>query len=238
MSEREPKPDVTTTAEDLLEGLTKAREAEPLDVPGGLQGFLYHLRRGIEAITTVTGKASWVLAWVVFVLGFFNVVTRYVARFIQRDIIVGEVFDLQWMLFGALFLLGLNYGVREGVNPRIDFWWANFSNKRKAIIDLIVHVFLFFPFLILAIKTLWSWSLSGMGRSFDGSWSTWRVWEIWEQSTDAGGLPRGPIKLLILIGFILMASQIVAEIIKQILVLMDREDLAGVAAIEAPLRVE
>ncbi|NNC42954.1 MAG: TRAP transporter small permease subunit, partial [Acidimicrobiia bacterium] len=163
MSELEPKPDVTTTAEDLLEDLTTAHEAEPLDIPGGLQGFLYHLRRGIEAITTVTGKASWVLAWVVFVLGFFNVVTRYVARFIQRDIIVGEVFDLQWMLFGALFLLGLNYGVREGVNPRIDFWWANFSNKKKAVIDLIVHVFLFFPFLILAIKTLWSWSLSGMG---------------------------------------------------------------------------
>ncbi len=238
MSELEPEPDVTTAAEDLLETLTKLQEAEPLDVPGGLQGFLYHARRAIEGLTTITGKASWVLAWVVFILGFFNVVTRYVARFIQRDIIIGEVFDLQWMLFGALFLLGLNYGVREGVNPRIDFWWANFSTKRKAVIDLVVHVFLFLPFLILAMKTLWSWSLSAMGRSFDGSWSTWRVWEIWEQSTDAGGLPRGPIKLLILIGFILMASQIVAEIIKQILVLMDREDLAGVAAYEAPLRVE
>ena len=36
----------------------------------------------------------------------------------------------------------------------------------------------------------------------------------------------------------LMATQIVAEIIKQILVLKGREDLAGVAAYEAPLRVE
>ncbi len=238
MSDNEPEPDVTTAAEELLEDLTAAHEAQPLEVPGGLPGLLYHTRRLIEGITEITGKASWVLAWVVFILGFFNVVTRYVARFIERDIIVGEVFDLQWMLFGALFLLGLNYGVREGVNPRIDFWWANFSNKKKAVIDLLVHTFLFLPFLVMALKTLWSWSLSGMGRSIDGTWSTWRVWEIWEQSTDAGGLPRGPIKLLILIGFILMASQIVAEIIKQILVLMDREDLAGVAAHEAPLRVE
>jgi len=238
LSENGPDPDVTSVAEELLEEFTRHREAEPLDVPGGVQGLLYRLRIAIEAVTSATGRVSLILVWVVFLLGLFNVVTRYVARFIQRDIIVGEVFDLQWMLFGALFLLGLNYGVREGVNPRIDFWWANFSNKRKAVIDLVIHVFLFLPFLVLAIRILWSYSLSGMGRSFDGSWSTWKVWEIWEQSTDAGGLPRGPIKLLMLLGFILMATQVLAEIIKQILVLMDREDLAGVAVFEAPLRVE
>ena len=238
MSEKGPSPDVTTAAEELLEVFTRHSEAEPLDVPGGIVGWLYRLRVGIEAVTTATGKASWILVWVVFVLGFFSVVTRYIARFIQRDIIIGEIFDLQWMLFGALVLLGLNYGVREGVNPRIDFWWADFSNKKKAIIDLIVHVFLFLPFLVMAMRTLWSWSLTGMGRSFDGTWSTWRLWEIWEQSTDAGGLPRGPIKLLILIGFFLMATQVVAEIIKQILVLVGREDLAGVAIYSAPLRVE
>jgi TRAP-type mannitol/chloroaromatic compound transport system permease small subunit len=238
LNEKGPDPDVTAAAEELLEEITRHREAEPIDVPGGAKGLLYRLRIGIEAVTSATGRVSLILVWVVFLLGLFNVVTRYVARFIERDIIVGEVFDLQWMLFGALFLLGLNYGVREGVNPRIDFWWAAFSKKRKAVIDLVIHVFLFLPFLVLAIRILWNYSLSGMGRSFDGSWSTWKVWEIWEQSTDAGGLPRGPIKLLMLLGFILMATQVVAEIIKQILVLLDREDLAGVAVYEAPLRVE
>lgn len=239
MSEPGSEPDVTSVAEELLETFTTLpEETEPMEIPGGLVGFLYRLRRIIELVTTLTGHISLSLVWIVFGLGLFNVVTRYVARFIQRDIIIGEIFDLQWMLFGALVLLGLNYGVREGVNPRIDFWWADFSNKRKAILDLFVHVFLFFPFLVIAMRVLWTWSLAGMGRSFDGSWSTWKVWEIWEQSTDAGGLPRGPIKLMLLIGFTLMATQIVAEIIKQILVLKGREDLAGVAAYEAPLRVE
>ena len=233
------EPDVTSVAEGLLETFTTLREEEtPMEIPGCLVGFLYRTRRGIEAVTTITGRMSLSLVWIVFGLGLFNVITRYVARFISRDIIIGQIFDLQWMLFGALVLLGLNYGVREGVNPRIDFWWADFSNKRKAKIDLLVHVFLFLPFLMFAMRTLWTWSLAGLGRSFDGSWSTWKVWETWEQSTDAGGLPRGPIKLMLLIGFTLMATQIVAEIIKQILVLKDREDLAGVAIYEAPLRVE
>ncbi len=239
MSERVRDPDVTSAAEELLEDFSHLHAAgEPLEVPGGVNGLLYRIRVGLEAISTANGKLALGLVWVVFVLGFFAVVTRYLARFIERDIIIGEVFDLQWMVFGALVLLGLNYGVLEGVNPRIDFWWTNFSNKTKAVIDLVIHTFLFLPFLIVAMLTLWPWSMTAMGRSFDGSWSTWKVWEIWEQSTDAGGLPRGPIKLLMLIGFFLMALQVVAEIVKQILVLRNREDLAGVAAYHAPLRVE
>lgn len=237
MDDRGNKPDITSAVEEIL-GEDDDHFEQPLDVPGGIKGLLYRIRVGIEAVTVVSGRISWVLVWAVFVLGLFNVVTRYVARFIERDIIVGEVFDLQWMLFGVLFLVALNHGVREGVNPRIDFWWANFSSKRKAIIDLVFHALLLLPFLVMSMRVLWGWALSAMGRSFDGTWSTWRVWEIWEQSTDAGGLPRGPIKLMILIGFFLMATQVVAEIIKQILVLMGREDLAGVARRDGPLRVE
>lgn len=233
------EPDITTVAEELLEAASKRRiEVEPVEIPGGLLGLVYRIKEWIEAVTTFTGNISLWLVWAVFVLGLFNVVTRYAGRFVRRDIIIGEVFDLQWMIFGALFLLGFNYGVREGVNPRIDFWWTNFSAKKKAWIDLIFHVVFFMPFLIMSIRILWGYSLTGMGRSLDGSWSTWQVWEIWEQSTDAGGLPRGPIKLLLLAGFILMATQVIAEILKQILVLRGREDLAELATSKIPLRVE
>ena len=238
LSQADSQPDITTVAEELLGGRARAGAEAPLDIPRGLLGLLYRLHVGIEAVTRFTGAISRFFVWVVFILGFFAVVTRYVARFIERDIIIGELFDLQWMIFGALVLLGLNYGILEGVNPRIDFWWANFSNKTKAWIDLILHTCLFLPFLIMSIMILWPYSMSSMGRSFDGSWKTWKVWEIWEQSTDAGGLPRGPIKLLMLVGFVLMATQVVAEILKQILVLRNREDLAGIEEHRAPQRIE
>lgn len=239
MTDQGPDPDVTSAAEEFLESASRRRiESEPVDIPSGVLGLLYRLKEGIESVTSFTGNISLWLVWLVFVLGLFNVVTRYAGRFIRRDIIIGEVFDLQWMIFGALFLLGFNYGVREGVNPRIDFWWTNFSAKRKAWIDLIIHSLLFLPFLITGIRILWGYSMTALGRSFDGSWSTWQIWEIWEQSTDAGGLPRGPIKFLLLLGFILMATQVIAEIIKQILVLRGREDLAELATSQIPLRVE
>ena len=234
-----PTGDAGEVLEDLL--TDEVLEEHVVTSAEGANGFLRFLqlvRIAIEKLTTFTGNLSWVLAWVVFALGLFNVITRYVARYIERDIIIGEIFDLQWMVFGALFLFGLNYGVREGVNPRIDFWWADFSDKTKAWIDLILHAFLFLPFCFLAIRILNPWAMTALGRRFDGTWPTWKVWEIWEQSGDAGGLPRGPIKFLILLGFILMATQVIAEIIKAAFVLVNRKDLAHLTERATPLRVE
>lgn len=239
MTDRRPD-DVTETAEELLERLNSAHHTtpEPTEWPTGVIGALHVTRLGIERVSTVTGSIAMALAWVIFLLGLFNVTTRYLARFIQRDIIVGQVFDLQWMMFGALFLLGFNYAVREDVNPRIDFWWTHFSDKTKAWIDFIGHVFFFLPFLWVAVTVLYPYAMQAMGRRFDGSWTTWRVWEIWERSGDAGGLPRGPIKLLMLIGFLLFASQIIAQTIKSFMVLIGRPELADLAEHDAPRRVE
>ncbi|MEX2654725.1 MAG: TRAP transporter small permease subunit [Acidimicrobiia bacterium] len=232
--------DATEKAEELLERFTTARHKEPAAVewPTGIIGVLHVIRLGIERVTTLTGSIAMALAWIVFFLGLFNVTTRYIARFIQRDIIIGQVFDLQWMTFGALFLLGFNYAVREDVNPRIDFWWTHFSDKTKAWIDVIGHVVFFLPFLWMSLTILWPYSAQALGRKFDGTWLTWRVWEVWERSADAGGLPRGPIKLLMLIGFILFASQIIAQTIKSFMVLIDRPELGDLAEHEAPTRVE
>ncbi len=238
MAEAEPQDRPVDKREALLaEGLLEDHTATVLPATGYLR-VLQTIRIGIERVTTWSGQLSWRLAWIVFVLGLFNVITRYVARFIERDIIIGEIFDLQWMMFGALFLLAFNYGMREGVNPRIDFWWADFSEKRKAWIDLLIHLFLFLPFTWLAIRILYPWAMTGLGRRFDGTWTTWKVWEIWEQSGDAGGLPRGPIKFLILLGFVLFATQVIAELIKSYFVLVGREDLANVAKRATPMRIE
>lgn len=235
-----PDRDVTEAAEELLEDLESTHHdgVHPVEPPRGIVRVLHAIRLGIERVTTFTGRISLALAWIVFLLGFFNVVTRYVARFISRDIIVGQIFDLQWMTFGALFLLGVNYGVREEVNPRIDFWWTNFTPRKKAWIDLIFHVTLLLPFLWVALAVTWNYAATALGRTFDGTWNTWRVWEVWERSTDADGLARGPIKFMLFFGFVLFASQIVAQVIKSFFVLIGRQDLADMTHHKAPVRIE
>jgi len=216
-------------------------EGEAQDEARGLWKVLFNLRRGIERIADFTSSIGWILAWVVFVIGLFNVVTRYVSSWIGEDLIYGPAFDYWWMAFGFMFLFNLGYGLRDGVNPRIDFWWAEFSEKRKAWLDLCLHVFLMIPYMFVALTALWPYMLTALGRRRTGEWREidgWKFWEIWEEGPDAGNLTRGPIKSMLFIGMTLLALQFVAEIIKQIFILRGRRDLAGLKAQEEFLRIE
>ena len=125
------------------------------------------------------------------------------------------------------------------MNPRIDFWWANFSNRTKAAIDFTVHTLLLLPFIIMSVRILKGYAATSLGRRRNGEWpSGWRVWETWESAADAGGLAVGPIKVMILVAFVLFGLQVIAEIIKTGFVLTGREDLGGRISRAAPLRIE
>ena len=138
---------------------------------------LDRLRRGVESIATFSLTVAWILAWVVFLLQLFNVITRYGNDLVETDILFGETTSLAWQSFGLMFLIAINFGVREGVNPRIDFWWANFSAKRKAWLDFIIHSALLLPFIVMAIRILKGYAATSLGRRHNGEWpSSWRVW--------------------------------------------------------------
>tara|TARA_B100000929_G_scaffold119265_1_gene94579 strand:- start:80 stop:667 length:588 start_codon:yes stop_codon:yes gene_type:complete len=194
---------------------------------------------GLEKITTVTGEVAKYLGWLVFLVSLFNVITRYTGRYIETDIIIGEMMSFAWMTFAFMFLIGMNYGVREQINPRIDFWWHGFSNRRKAWLDFVMHVFFFVPFILVAIRILWDYGRKGLGMKFTGVWPDgWHVWNSWETAWDAGSLPIGPIKFLTFVGFVLLGLQVLAEIIKTGFVIIGREDLADVQEHDEFQRIE
>jgi len=198
---------------------------------------LVRLRRIIERISD---GAGWISKWAVlavFVVGIVNVILRYVGRWTEQNLSSNRWLETQWYLFGIVFLFGFPYILKEQVNPRVDFWYTGFSIKRKALIDFVGHLFFLLPFTWLAMRLLWGPLMTSWGRTYSG-WTTWRVWETWEQSPDPGGLPRAPIKSAILVGFVLLFLQTIAELIKTGLVLAGRDHLAGLKLREAPLRVE
>lgn len=200
---------------------------------------LHRLRLGIESLSSVTRPIAWMLAWAVFMLQFFNVITRYGNDLVEADILFAETTSLAWQSFGLMCLVGINYGVRDGVNPRIDFWWANFSNRTKAALDFCVHTLLLLPFIVMSVRILNGYAATSLGRRRNGEWpSGWRVWETWEEAIDAGGLAVGPIKVMILVAFVLFGLQVIAEMIKTGFVLIGRENLGGIVARDTPLRIE
>ena len=215
-----------------------------LVLAGALAMGLWHdgldrFRRGVESISTFSLTVAWILAWVVFLLQLFNVITRYGNDLVETDILFGETTSLAWQSFGLMFLIAVNFGVRDGVNPRIDFWWANFSAKRKAWLDFVIHAALLLPFIVMAIRILKGYAATSLGRRHNGEWpSGWRVWESWEEAVDAGGLPVGPIKVMILVAFVLFGLQILAELIKTGFVIIGDDKRGDLVERESPLRIE
>jgi TRAP-type mannitol/chloroaromatic compound transport system permease small subunit len=110
--------------------------------------------------------------------------------------------EIQWYLFSALFLLGAGYALKHNAHVRIDIFYGRYSPRSKAIVDLLGAALFLLP---LALLMTWhAWPM--FANSF----------AIGEMSADAGGLLRWPVKLLLPLGFGLLALQGVAEIIKRV----------------------
>lgn len=109
--------------------------------------------------------------------------------------------EIQWYLFSAIFLLGAGYTLKHNGHVRIDILYGRFSPRTRAWIDLVGGLLFLLPTAGLIAWLGWA----GFAESY----------AIGETSPDAGGLSRWPIKLLIPVGFALLALQGLSESIKR-----------------------
>lgn len=157
------------------------------------------------------------LAWLVLamiLLGVYNTVMRYVGSVIGMQLASNGTLEAQWYLFAAIFFLGAAYVLRHNEHVRVDFLYGNWPPRRKALVNLIGTLIFLIPFCLVVFSVSWRPVLISWGwNPITG------LWRAWEMSPDPGGLPRAPVKSLILIGFGLLAIQAISEIIKNIAIL-------------------
>ncbi len=191
-------------------------------------------RRAIDALSEAMGWIAIILVLIVVTLTFYNVVVRYLGEYIGVQLSSNVFLDLQWQLFSMVFFLGFAYIMKHGINVRVDFLYAKWPAKRKAMLDFFGHLFFLIPFCVMAIYVTINPVFTSWGRRPNGSWGNW------ELSPDPGGLPRAPIKTMIIVAFVFLLLQTIAELIKLYGVMSDQPELVGDKTLEvdAPLRVE
>lgn len=159
--------------------------------------FLLSLSRFIDALNEKIGHAiSWALLLAVIICT-GNAVVRYLFNISSNGWL-----EIQWYLFGAIFLLATSYTLRRNEHVRIDVIVGRFSKRTQVWIDLLGFLLFLMPatLLILYYSTPYAWISI----------------ENQEVSSNAGGLIVWPAKLLIPVGFVFLALQGVSEIIKRI----------------------
>jgi len=169
--------------------------------------------RTIDALNTLVGKAvTWlVLAAVVISAG--NAIVRK-----TLDYSSNAWLEIQWYLFSAIFLLCAGFTLLRNEHIRIDVVAGNFSRRTQTWIDIIGTVFFLFPMVALVLFEAWPWAMRAMQSG--------------EISASAGGLILWPAKILVPIGFALLALQGVSELIKRIAFLLGKGPDPGERLVE------
>ncbi len=187
----------------------------------------------IDRIAEFTGWISQMLVILVVVVGFYNVAARYFGRFVGMQLSSNVFIETQWYLYSLVFFFGFNYIMKHGINVRVDFLYAKWPRTRQAAVDFWGHLFFLVPFCLIAIWVTINPVLTSWGRLSNGTWGTW------ELSPDPSGLPRAPIKTMIIIAFVLLLLQAIAEIIKLYPIMRTGKAVYGEDVhLDAPLRLE
>jgi TRAP-type mannitol/chloroaromatic compound transport system permease small subunit len=158
--------------------------------------MLRELARRIDAFQERFGRAvSWLMFGMVVVV-FGDVIFRYV--FNRSWVWVQE---LEWHLFGIIYLLAGGYTMLYNEHVRVDIWYAKQPPRKKAWVDFILLWIFFFPSCLLIVYTTWPL----VKHSF----------AVNEGSPDPGGIPaRWALKSVIIIGFLLLMLQGISQAIK------------------------
>lgn len=161
------------------------------------------LRRISAAIDRLNDRIGAAIQWVALIMvivGAFNAIARYAGTYIGVSLSSNVYLELQWYLFSLIFLLGAAYGLNHDHHVRVDVVYGRVGPRARAWIDVIGSVLFLAPF---AFVMLWvSWTPVA------------NSWAILETSPDPDGLPRYPIKTVILLSFFLLLLQAISQIIK------------------------
>ena len=159
--------------------------------------------RGIDRLNERVGHlASWcVLIAVLISAG--NATVRY--SFSESS---NAWLEIQWYLFGGMFLLGASNTFRINGHVRVDLLYGMLGQRGQVWLDLIGTILFMLPAVFIIGWLAWPFFVES--------------WSIHEMSNNAGGLVRWPVKLLIPVGFALLFLQGLSEIVKRIAILAGR----------------
>ena len=171
---------------------------------------LQHLAGLVDRLNDRIGAAIQWLALLMVLVGAFNAGARYTTRYTGLALSSNAYLDLQWYFFTLIFLLGAAYGLNHDYHVRVDVLYEKMSARTRAWVDLIGTVLFLIPFSALMLWVSWR--------------PVWNSWSIREASPDPGGLPRYPIKAVILVAFLLLLLQGLSHSLKQVDILRGSGD--------------
>ena len=162
----------------------------------------------IDRINERIGSVCNILVLCACIVSAANAMIRYAFSYSSNGWL-----ELQWYMFAILVMFGASYTFKRNEHVRVEMFYLVLSERRQHWLDLIGTLFFLIPSCLLLSYLSWPFFMQS--------------YAIGEMSGNAGGLVRWPIKLVVPIGFVMLALQGVSEVIKRVAALL------GVVTIDA-----
>ncbi len=191
----------------LLQNLTggagiPAFTASWLLIVAGLLALAMFFRPALGLSQSIDSMNAWIgrnVAWMILVAVLVSAANAIVRKVFNTS--SNSWLEIQWILFGAVFLLCAPWTLMLNEHIRIDIVNSMLSKRLRNWIDVIGHWFFIVPICLVMLYT----GVPFFYRSLMQN----------EQSTNAGGLPVYPAKFLIPLAFLLLLAQGISELIKR-----------------------
>lgn len=157
--------------------------------------FLLNISAWIDKLNTTVGRAVTWLVLIVSIVSAGNAIMRKVFNLSSNSWL-----ELQWYLFGAIFLLASGYTFLRNEHVRVDVLSQKLSKRAQVRIEIFGVIFFLLP---AAILVFWL-SIPFFYQSFITG----------ELSSNTAGLIRWPAKLLIPVGFGLLILSGISHLFK------------------------
>lgn len=158
---------------------------------------LLKLSGAIDRLNALVGK--WVI-WLILASTVISGINAVVRKAFNTS--SNAYLEVQWYLFAGAFLLAAGYTLLNGEHVKIDVVSSRLSKRKQIWIDVIGFALFLTP---MCLVVLWF----GIPFFLQGFRSG-------EMSSNAGGLIRWPVYVLMPIGFGLLLLQGLSEFIKRI----------------------
>jgi TRAP-type mannitol/chloroaromatic compound transport system permease small subunit len=162
--------------------------------------------RLIDAISQFMGKLAEYMVLFCCLISAANALIRYSFNYSSNGWL-----EIQWYLFAFVVVLGAAHTLRMNEHVRVDLIYGAVSDRVRLWIDTIGLIVFLIPACIFLTWLCWPFF--------------WLSFQQGEVSSNAGGLIRWPVKLILLAGFALLTLQGISELIKRIAALAGHLDI-------------